>query len=76
MGSINILDKSKLLQTLEVDCSCFEKTEDLVMEQMGLSNSILTIAGIDQEKEYTLCRSLAEQILGDKIPQPEEYESE
>lgn len=75
MGSKTILDKNKLLQSLEVDCTCFDKTEDLVMEQMGLSNSVLTLTGIDQEKEYTLCRALAEQILGDKVPMPEEYES-
>ena len=65
------LNKEELLSLLDIDPEKMGKLEDVSSEQMGLAMSLLKIAGITTEREYSLCSSLAKKLLG-KVPEPEE----
>ena len=68
------LDRMKLIERLARIQR--EKSEDRKhenLDSMGFAASLLALAGIDHEREYTLCRSLAERLLG-KVPEPDDDE--
>lgn len=75
MATKKRLDKTKVVATLEISTEDMDKADDLTMEQMSLARSMLKLADINQEKEYLLCRALAEKLLG-KVPEPEELDTE
>jgi hypothetical protein len=56
----------------------YEEKEDLEegsLEQMSLASSILALAEINHEREYDICRSLAQHLLG-KVPEPDDADLE
>jgi len=70
------LEKRELLQKLEpIELKAEDEAEDTVLEEMSLARSLLKLAEIDHEHEYSLCRSVAERLLG-KVPEPDELEIE
>lgn len=68
------IDKIAILQRLErIE---YKKDEsDNELEQMGLPSVLLILAEINHEKEYLLCRSIAENLLG-FVPEPDEIETD
>jgi hypothetical protein len=76
MGKNITLNKKELLGRLEeIPYKPGDKSEGDVLEEMSLARSLLKLAGIDHEREYSLCRSVAEKLL-EKVPEPDELEIE
>ena len=76
MGKNIKLEKRELLKKLEaLEFKPEDEAEDTVLEEMSLARSLLKLAEIDHEREYSLCRSVAERLL-EKVPEPEELEIE
>lgn len=69
------VDKGLLLKKLPR--IVYEKSEDAAkdrLEQMSLAGTLLTLAQIDHDREYEICRTVAEHLLG-RNPEPEETDS-
>jgi hypothetical protein len=69
-----LLDKRELLQRLpaiELDEDDDAGTRDF--EQASLARALLNLVAVDQEREYALCRSVAQHLLGE-IPEPDDVE--
>ena len=67
----NPLDRMVLLARLErVEYKPPKDKADDAVSQMGLTESLLTLAEIDQEREYVLCKSVALHLLG-QVREPE-----
>jgi hypothetical protein len=73
VARIRVLDKKKLVSSLDVSEEAIAKTDDLSTDQMSLARSLLKLANINQEKEHQLCHSLAKRLL-EKVPEPEEID--
>jgi len=72
MGKIAIPSRDALLAKLEP--IRYEKSEEkgeLAAEQMTLAGSLLLLAHINHDKEYQLCRSVAEHLLK-TVPEPDD----
>lgn len=73
MGN-RILDAAALIVRLEPILYEPQKdAEDAMLEEMSMAKSLLKLAEIDHEKEYMLCRSVAEHLL-ENIPEPSDFE--
>jgi len=69
------LNKMELIKRL--DPIKYEKEEERDEEQfrqMSLAGALLALAGIDHEREYALCRAVAEHLLG-KVAEPDEVDT-
>lgn len=70
------LDKIKLLERLErVKYEKDEEVESTFLERMSLAGALLALAEIDHEREYGLCRSIAEHLLK-TVPEPDDINLE
>ena len=70
------LDKIKLLAALE-QANPSKKTagSDDLMRRISLASALPTLTGIDHEKEYRVCHTVAAHLLA-RVPEPEEVEGE
>jgi hypothetical protein len=67
-----LLDRRELLDRLpavepEADAGGRE------FEHASLGRALLNLVGLDQEREYALCRECAEHLLG-QVPEPDDRE--
>lgn len=70
------LDRMALLERLErVKYEKEEGREQGQMEQMSFAASLLLLAEINHEREYALCRDVAEHLLGE-APEPDDADIE
>lgn len=68
------VDRLSLLERLEPVRPEEERSdEEAYLQRMSLSATLLTLAEIDHEREYQLCRSVAKHVLG-HVYEPEELE--
>jgi len=68
------IDKTGLLKKLgKIKYEPKKGSEDAMIEEMSMAKSLLKLAQIDHEKEYSLCRSVADHLLED-VPEPEEID--
>ncbi len=59
------LNKQDLLNKLEpIVYEPGDQSQDAQLEKMRLSGALLRLAEITHEREYVLCRKLAEHLLG------------
>jgi hypothetical protein len=66
------VDRLSLLERLEPLTLDEERSdEEIYLQRMSLSATLLTLAEIDHEREYQLCRSVAKHLL-DHVHEPEE----
>ena len=65
------LDKRALLETLERIHYKKEEREGNPLEQMSLADALPALAEVNHEREYQLCRLLAEHLLGE-VPAPDD----
>jgi hypothetical protein len=65
------IDHASLLERLDRVKYEKEDQEQDQLEQMSLSSALLALAQINHDREYTLCRQVAEQLLG-KVPEPDD----
>ncbi|MDQ3804814.1 MAG: hypothetical protein M3416_13415 [Acidobacteriota bacterium] len=73
---VKSLDKVALLGRLErIKYEKGADEEAVQLEQMSLAGALLVLAGIDHEREYTLCHALAEHLLG-RVPEPDDADLE
>ena len=74
MGKRIEQDRAALIGRLEaIRYEPGKDSEDAMLEEMSMAKSLLKLAEIDHEKEYMLCRSLAEHLLT-TVPEPEDME--
>lgn len=64
-------DRAALLEELERVQYRREAREAGPMGQMSMADALLALAEIDNEREYQLCRLVAEHLLG-KVPEPDD----
>jgi hypothetical protein len=67
----NRLDKKDLLKHLEAVKYVKEDREQGQLEQMSLADALLALTEINHEREYLLCRTVAEHLLG-QVPEPDD----
>lgn len=70
--SVKSLKKIECLEKLEpivYDEKAF--SEEGLLEQMSLASALLALAEINHDREYALCRAVAEHLLG-KVPEPDD----
>ena len=76
MSRYKYLDKEKLLSQLEkTEYKEDEDAKESTLEQMSLALSLLKLAEINHESEYSLCQAVASHLL-DKVPEPDDLELE
>jgi len=66
------LDRSALIGRL--DRVRYEKDDDREQEQVGrlnLAGHLLLLAGLDHERQYEMCRLLAQHLL-ETVPEPDD----
>lgn len=67
-----ILDKLELLRRLdEIRYEKEEEKEKTQFEHINLADSLLALAEINHEREYLICKEIAEHFLG-YVPQPDD----
>ena len=68
------LSKMEMLEQLERIQYEPKVGEDTVeLSQMSLADSLLLLAELDHEREYALCRAVAQHLLG-QVPEPDDIE--
>ena len=74
MTKVKELNKLDLLKQLEpVEYVKDKSDKQDLFQQVNLASSLLYLTDIKPEKEYSLCRSLAEHLL-EKVPEPDPTE--
>ena len=67
-------DKTAWLQRLErFRYDAKDEPQEDQLEQMSLAAALLALAEINHEREYALCRTLAEHLLGE-VPEPDDVD--
>lgn len=70
------LDKLALLKNLEgVEFEQDNARDQDVASQISLGGHLLLLADLDHNRQYELCRKLAEHLL-DIVPEPDEIDTE
>jgi hypothetical protein len=67
------LDKRALLETLGRIQYKKEGGDRNPLEQMSLADALLALAEVDHEREFKLCRLVAEHLLGE-VPAPDDVD--
>ena len=70
------VDRIRLLERLEpIEAEAERSDEEAYLERMSLSATLLTLAEVDHEREYQLCRAVAKHLLG-HVHEPEDLDVE
>ena len=65
-------NKKEWLQRLErIRFDAKAEPQEDRLEQMSLAAALLALTDINHEREYALCRALAEHLLG-RVPEPDD----
>jgi hypothetical protein len=69
-----LLDRRALLERLPpIEYDPGDEADEQEFERASLARALLNLAEVDQEREYLLCRSVADHLLGE-IPEPDDLE--
>jgi hypothetical protein len=69
-----LVDRRRLLERLPaIELEADDDGGARDFEQASLARALLNLVQVDQEREYALCRSVAEHLLGE-IPEPDDVE--
>lgn len=69
-----LLDRAELLKKLaEIKSDPRGQQDEEQFRKMSLAGALLALAEIDHEREYALCRAVAEHRLG-TVPEPDDID--
>ncbi len=68
-----LVDRGELLDRLDPVAYQPAPGDERLLNQGSLARVLLNLVEVDQEREYLLCRSVAEHLLG-KAPEPDDIE--
>jgi len=70
----SLIDREALLNRLPpIEYKPGDDADDRDFEQASLARALLNLVEVDQEREHTICQSVARHLLGE-VPGPDDFE--